>query len=206
MICLTSLLHSTFKSTDPRYTNDHERKTFLTPRGPVFLRWLRSWNLRAYSTSRNLQKGWNPKSHVKNPEPHEMKPPHVNVFDPIWAGDVLRLTFEMQLFSPSHPYQSWIVGTQMLDGTAIFTLPSHWFPKTANISSLSWGCSQCQCRIGAPNPMRHSPDEAAYLGMLTACQDIVDRLHGDVAGWWRDGWPPGMECWSLLFWRKTKAT
>lgn len=43
--------------------------------------------------------------------------------------------------------------------------------------------------------MRHSPDEAAYLGMLTACQDVVDRLmHGDVAGWWRDGWPPGMEC------------
>lgn len=36
MICLTSLLHSTFKSTDRRYTNDHERQTFLTPRGPVF--------------------------------------------------------------------------------------------------------------------------------------------------------------------------
>ena len=36
MICLTSLFHSTSKSTDTRYTNDHERKTFLTPRGPVF--------------------------------------------------------------------------------------------------------------------------------------------------------------------------
>ena len=43
--------------------------------------------------------------------------------------------------------------------------------------------------------MRHSPDEAAYLGMLTACQDVVDGLmhSGDVAGWWGDGWPPNME-------------